>query len=152
MPRITTSSFPQPAKMGAAIKITLIAAMAVVVIGGAYLGWQAYTSQQVNQARSVAQIFIADLTAGKAAAAYTMTSLAVQKNSTQDQFAANFADLATASPTYSGEAVVASTSKASYQAVLDGLPATKSGVTKASFALKLIKSGGHWQVDSIDVE
>lgn len=152
MPNLSASTFPGPVRGGTWIKAVAAIVVVAGIGGGSYFGWQAYNGNKASAAQKVAREFVTGVTSGDPAHAYALTSVNVQRNSTQEQFEKNFSSLRSENSHMTQEVVSKTKSGVDYQATVDGLPATASGSTVGSFAIRLIRSGDTWQVDSVGVE
>lgn len=127
------------------MKARILIVLAVLVVGaGAWLGFGYINS---HQARAAGSNFIAYLTDGNLADAYVLTSSKLQDHSTAGQFAKTFDDLATSQPSLSGETLQVNGNKAVYKVTVAGLTKTRSGATKGTFTLGLVRHNLRWEVD-----
>jgi hypothetical protein len=137
------------------MKLTKILGLVALVVVAFFVGFFArpeYNSYHQHQVTSVAKSFVADLVAGNNAAAYAMTSSALQQKQTQDQFSQALGNLKSSNPQYSNENVVVNKAGAGYTVTVGNLPADGVGSTNGIFQLTLVKQSGKWVVDTANVQ
>ncbi len=139
------------------LKTALMAAIAVVVVIGAFVGGfyanKHIASTSEANATATSRKFVAALNAGDNAKAYALTSAGLQHRQTKAQFATNIGNLKANTPLYLSQMTWFNGKTAQYLLHEDGLPATSAGVTTGTFTITLVKDGMlHWKVDTVSVE
>jgi hypothetical protein len=138
--------------MNKTLKIVGVTAVVLVAFIAGFAARPLYVSYHDNQVTDPAKTFVAALTSGDAAKAYTLASDNVHKGQTQDQFVQSVGDLKSSDPQYSNETLSVDKNKATYVVLAHNVPADGLGSTTAQIQLGLTKQAGNWVVDSVGIQ